>query len=638
MDPLSLAGVIGTWVAVGLAVVALVGIVGPLILLRERSGANATKLSIPSIARTLDTPEMNPPNPEKYFRGTNRLQHFDNAGLQEENSKTGWVNLAAIIDAYTSDVPKGDVLIIHQKQSWLPVHRFWLLAFGRLMIEEDEDENDGWGPVQALSSYMAPREQYGGVDHARTIYPDPIPLAQLFWLALGCLPLGSGKDDIVFDLADFEPSYESRRLGLGPPTQNFYRFKARGSLGISGVHRKWAEAMGVDLEKLYCIQRVDFPSDWVTAVASANVNKGPWFRPSGHSEDYLWRSDVHRQILGLLHMHVGPEGVLFDYSRYGPYLSTLSTHEKAVLERMRKLWLQNELASNGQPNPRFSRKEAQASYDFDIPDTLLLEIEIVANCIKTKSTSGALMEHTVVFSEVFANNLPGYSPIQTRYTDQTVILLSALNACVRAFCFRILLDSSKLIRLIQRMDEIVHVAASSRIPVLLATESTRRFSNGRRRFTGPRSPASYPGLNSSRPLTIPHSHFATLSPDIGFNVSIPSAVVPGGNTAALMPQDGSDNEFEEHGSAINDRSAQPSLLRRWSLPLLIDPGSEEAMRFEEMEEQEAREPYRERDHPYGGPEVRHENTEQAASVRMSRQESPYQRRLSPTLTVTSDYS
>ena len=70
-----------------------------------------------------------------------------------------------MIDAYTLDVSKGDVLIIHQKQSWLPVHRFWVLAFGllgrysnredhgvaldesnvsRLMIEEAEDNNDGW--------------------------------------------------------------------------------------------------------------------------------------------------------------------------------------------------------------------------------------------------------------------------------------------------------------------------------------------------------------------------------------------------------------------------------------------------------------------------------------------------------------
>ena len=36
MDPLDLAGVIGTWAAVGLAVVALVGIVGPLLLFREK--------------------------------------------------------------------------------------------------------------------------------------------------------------------------------------------------------------------------------------------------------------------------------------------------------------------------------------------------------------------------------------------------------------------------------------------------------------------------------------------------------------------------------------------------------------------------------------------------------------------------
>ena len=75
------------------------------------------------------------------------------------------MNLAAVIDAYTSDVSKGDVLIIHQKQTWLPVHRFWLLAFGlfgrcsdredhgialdesnasRLMIEEAEDKDGGW--------------------------------------------------------------------------------------------------------------------------------------------------------------------------------------------------------------------------------------------------------------------------------------------------------------------------------------------------------------------------------------------------------------------------------------------------------------------------------------------------------------
>ena len=79
-----------------------------------------------------------PPDPGKHFRRTNLLTHYDNARLQQ--SKTGWVNLAAIIDAYTSDVSKGDVLIIYQKRSWLPVHRFWLLALvllGRYSNRED---------------------------------------------------------------------------------------------------------------------------------------------------------------------------------------------------------------------------------------------------------------------------------------------------------------------------------------------------------------------------------------------------------------------------------------------------------------------------------------------------------------------
>ena len=135
---------------------------------------------------------------------------------------------------------------------------------------------------------------------------------------------------------------------------------------MNGVHRKWAEAMGVDLEKLYCIS---------------------WFRPSRQSDDNLWRSDVYHQILGLWHMHFGPRGALFDHSRSGSLvfevpakkvfvllgrihedscLSTLSDNEKDVLARMRQLRLWNSDASDRQPISRCSRKEAQARYDFEI--------------------------------------------------------------------------------------------------------------------------------------------------------------------------------------------------------------------------------------------------------------------------------
>ena len=211
---------------------------------------------------------------------------------------------------------------------------------------------------------------------------------------------------------------------------------------MNGVHRKWAEAMGVDLEKLYCIS---------------------WFRPSRQSDEYLWRSDVYHQILGLLHMHFGPRGALFDHSRCGSSivevpakkgflllgrfhedscLSTLSDDEEDVLGRMRQLWLWNSDASDRQPNCRSSRKEAQARYDFEsvlqgrqtrrlseiqdivlrdkhsnylswirdimgIPtqtsdrffDTHLLdqpvEIKIAANYVETRSMSGTMIEHTI---------------------------------------------------------------------------------------------------------------------------------------------------------------------------------------------------------------------------------------------------
>lgn len=682
MDRLTLAGVIGTWVAAGLAVVALFGIVGPLLLLREKRSERFEALNAIDSQNTgytrnglklrgkgrfflkVQAPLLKePPNPGIHFRQTDQLKDSDNARLQKERSKTGWVNLAAMIDAYTSDVPKGDGLIIHQRQSWLPVHRFWLLAFGllgrysdredhgealnrknasRLMIEKEVYRNDGWeSSPSALKLYgstgtiwwrrkldeldMSTDEAYfvpHSEDHAQKIYPETIPLSQLFWLALGCLPLGSGKDDLVFDIAGFEPNYDSRRKGSGPPTQKFYKFTARWPLSISGVHKKWAEAMGVNLEKLYCIQQVRSPSNWGTALENVDANNGLWLRRNGHSEDYLWRSDVYRQILGLLHMHVSPKGALFDHSRHGlsvfnvpaqkvsrmlarmhnvSCISTLSTDEEAVLGRMRELWPQIEPASDHQSYLQFSRKEAQASYDFDVlyqgrrsshsswiqdivgiltltsdeffdtllldqPDAILQEIEIAADCVRTKLVSGTSVEYTLDCSEVFSKELAESSTIKITCADQTAILFSALSACARAFCFRTLLDSSKLIQLILRMDETVHVAASSRIPVLPATASRgrshRRRSHSERRLAASMTRAALSHdwrSHLARRVSISPPQSAPLHPDPGFNVPISSPVVPSGNTPALTLQEFFDDGIEEHSDAINDGSGQPRL-------------------------------------------------------------------------------
>ncbi len=743
MDPLNLAGVIGTWVAAGLAIVALVGIVGPLLLLREKRSERFEALNSIDSQNTgytrhglklrgkdrfflrVKAPLLkDPPNPEKDFRKTNQLTVSDNARLQKERSNTGWVNLAAIMDTYTSDVPKGDALIIHQKQSWLPVHRFWLLAFGllgrysdrddhgevlnennasRLIIEEEVDRKDGWqsnptavklyGSTGTLwwrrklddldlstdEAYFVPHSE----DHAHKMYPEPMPLSQLFWLALGCLPLGSGKDELVFDLATFEPNYDSRPPGQGP-AENHFKFVARGSLGISAVHRKWAEAMGVNLEKLCCIQPVQVPPDWATAVIEADANKGPWFRSRN---DYLWRSDVYRQILGLLNLHVGPKGALFDHSRYRALVfevparkvsrlldrihsescfQTLSPDEAAILGRMRELWphepdsdLQSLLGIKSQF--KFSRKEAQANYDFDIvhqgrqssqsswirdivgiltltsddfyntllldqPDAILQEIEIAANCVTTKSISGTSMEHTLDFSEIFAKDLAENSTIQIACADPTAVLFSALSACVRAFCFRTSLDSYDLIRLIQTMDEIVHVAARSRIPVLPAIVSTGRSDDERRVAARRRRRLLSRDSSPGRGLPLHFAQSRPPRPSLGSELTMPPSVISHRNTPALTLQEDLVDGIEEHPDATIDGSVQP---RRWSSPRPIMPASVEAVRDQEEAEQRAREWYREQGIPHERPPMRDPN------IRTHPQEHLHRRGVSPALTATS---
>ncbi|MCJ1390457.1 hypothetical protein MMC18_003316 [Xylographa bjoerkii] len=448
MDPLNLAGVIGTWAAVGLALVALIGIVGPLILLREKRSERHEALNSIDSQRTgyirnglrlsgegrfffkVRAPLLTePPNSKDHFSKTHLFESSDNVRLPTEISKTGWVNLSAIIETYSSGMPKGDNLILRQRQAWLPVHRFWILAFGllgryckrddhgravangnasRLMIEEDEDKDDAWDSSPSSvklygitgtiwwrrkldESEMSIDEVYfipHSRDDSQELFPDPIPLWQLSWLALGCLPLGPNENDLVYDLTNFKPNYNSGGRNGEPAEGNFYTFEARQSSAQTGHYKKWAQAMGLDMRKLCCIQPETSLVDKVSAAADADANRGLWFRLHGTEGSYLRRSDVHRQILGLLHLPVSPKGALFDHSRYqGPsifqvsaqkvskllerihevrYLETLSSNEKSVLAQMKKLRFCNERTHEEHEQPRFSRKEAQASYEFDI--------------------------------------------------------------------------------------------------------------------------------------------------------------------------------------------------------------------------------------------------------------------------------
>jgi hypothetical protein len=138
-DPVALSSDIGTW----LALVALIGIVGPLLLWRqarsERSQAlnaidsqntgNVTK-GLPfgrgiRVFRTINVAQLKfPPTPDIPF------QVSVGAVTPSLSSSSGWVNLASLIDTYAPSLMKTNDILLYNKTAWLPCHRFWILAFG----------------------------------------------------------------------------------------------------------------------------------------------------------------------------------------------------------------------------------------------------------------------------------------------------------------------------------------------------------------------------------------------------------------------------------------------------------------------------------------------------------------------------
>ena len=118
------------------------------------------------------------------------------------------------------------------------------------------------------------------------------------------------------------------------------------------------------------------------------------------------------------------------------------------------------------------------------------------------------------------------------------------------------------------MDEIVHVAASSRIPVLLATASPERLVNTRcMAIEDPWGAALV-----SRDWTPPGPQFSPFqqpSPSLynpGANLPMSPVVIPRGNTPALTPQNDTEYELEEHGYAISSDFHQHLQY----LPIILD--------------------------------------------------------------------
>lgn len=377
------AGVVRTWVAAGIAIVALIGIVGPFLVLQQTRSERFQALAAinsskyvssgftprkgysffrKGIVPILDEPPRPDPRARSAFFAISDTKSSESEksprGLQKEHggvtqptsSSTGWVNFASTLEMYQPDLPKAGKLVIYGRQAWLPIHRFWLLAFGlrgrygdrrdkgkasssgnatRLRIEghgaEDRDAAYYYSPLQGrLYGFTGilwwkvsglypsgPDEVFFAIhplgDRQRSLLPDPLPLSVLSWLSLGCLPLVHDPENRVFDLAGFLSSnqlvHRNRAERSRPEKRDkFYRFERRRDFkgyrtltqGASNANtgdgsgleseeipttnpgdatsRDWANAMGIDLSKICCMNRWQRRDDTEDEVA-----KGMWW-------------------------------------------------------------------------------------------------------------------------------------------------------------------------------------------------------------------------------------------------------------------------------------------------------------------------------------------------------------------------
>lgn len=163
-----LVGAIGTWVAVILAIIALFGVLGPLLVWRAsrtvrykavaaleagnaENGGYVTrgihvgpdirlfrKVRAPSLRKTPILPESN--------------IVWDPAVLLPSADSAGWVQFGHVLDAYHVEYRTGDCILIEEGHAFLPLSRHWLYVVGLLGRFSHRKDKGKWPKAVSMSA------------------------------------------------------------------------------------------------------------------------------------------------------------------------------------------------------------------------------------------------------------------------------------------------------------------------------------------------------------------------------------------------------------------------------------------------------------------------------------------------------
>jgi hypothetical protein len=358
---------------------------------------------------------------------------------------------------------------------------------------------------------------------------DPTPLDELFWLAIGCLPIKNqqGRISRVYDL-----TYESRRpiRSTRDPNQavtvDTATFQARSSLNAR--HREWAAAVGATSIKPQDVFYLDM--DHITAQQGRNVIRIP-------------AADVEKMAVGVLRLSLSPHGFLLPEGKhisvFFPHMRTHhlrnGTETENDMSRLFALSLREVATEHGlsdalrglreniqrYQNSSFSRERAKLCSELDssistalgtkgpglwavavlsltnarffrrmirdlmtVQETQVVDIQVPQTSVRVGGVEYSLgVEGWDITPPALPNaanevHQPDRAP---RPADQGVelgevhpntrhrVILTLLWACVRMIAADNHLDSKPLLEMVNRMADIVHVSSRTSAPIIHAS-------------------------------------------------------------------------------------------------------------------------------------------------------------------------
>lgn len=390
-DPVELAGVIGTWVAVFIALVALLGLLPAYFLYKRSRSANAAAIA------AIDDPRHNFVSGIRIFgvvlaqkfkipdlRTPPKLAALENATLDRmpgerllgsTKSSTAWVEFAQLIAAVFPgfDVGGQSLLSFKHGEARLPVHKTWLLALGilhRYSARLDHDLPLGiavdaaaeGGLVQdarfsGLSGYL----DYRGIgsrlypfedDYAISFEMHHLPTIResltgdhLSFLSLALLFRGYVIRDYGILLKGRIASWESRYI-IGKVQQVIAMVKSQEIREnflrvLPGINAKAKRELSLKMTPVPKEIRKDCKPGEVPMSAfllHGYYRLGYWRSQDENLEIWIMRKDAYFFVLGYLELAPSPYAFLFDVQQDLVVRRILKTNTVGTLLDMATLW------------------------------------------------------------------------------------------------------------------------------------------------------------------------------------------------------------------------------------------------------------------------------------------------------------